>query len=140
MWYSKKKKITGEIFCAVYRTVENYIILNHLREFLLVKLKPHFGEIMNEDEKCCGSFNQEQDVYYNAETDCIDEDDSWFFNFTSALTLDTEPSLPVKEVRKSVLVDFSDRRSSPRTEKLTRSTAGKQTHLKPQIISGRLLL
>ena len=91
---------------------------------------------MNEDEKCCGSFNQEHDVYYNAETDCIDEDDSWFFNFTSALTLDTEPSLPVKEVRKPDFVDISDRRPSQRTEKLTRSTAGKQTHLRPQIISG----
>jgi hypothetical protein len=88
---------------------------------------------MNEgDKKSCGSFNQEQNVDYNAETDCINEDNSWFFNFT----LETEPSLPVKEVRKPVLVDISDRRPSQRTEKLTRSTAGKQTHLRPQIISG----
>jgi hypothetical protein len=62
----------------------------------------------------------------------INEGNSWFFNFT----LETDPSLPVKEVRKPVFVDISDRRPSQRTEKLTRSTAGKQTHLKPQIISG----
>jgi hypothetical protein len=42
-----------------------------IKRILFSKLKtPHFGT-MNENKKSCGSFNQEQNVDYNAKTDCI---------------------------------------------------------------------